>query len=73
MDFQIELKNRVDEAEKIIHKYMPQNMEMQKTVLEAMDYTMSAGGKRIRPVIMKAFYDLFVTENRNDTYIFSYT
>ena len=58
MEFQPELNNRVKEAEQIISKYMPQKKEMQKTVLEAMDYTMSAGGKRIRPILMKAVYEL---------------
>lgn len=69
MDFQSELKNRVDEAEKIISKYMPHDIDMQRTVLEAMDYTMSAGGKRIRPVIMKAVYDMLAVDDRADDLI----
>ena len=59
MDFQIELKKRVAEAERIIFSYMPQKKDMQKTVLDAMDYTMSAGGKRIRPILMNETYKLF--------------
>ena len=58
MDFDKELKDKVSEAEKIIYSYMPDKEGMQNTVLEAMDYTMSAGGKRIRPVLMKAVYDM---------------
>ena len=63
MNFDIELKNRVDDAERIINSYMPKNTEMQKTVLEAMDYTMSAGGKRVRPVLMKAVYDMLAVKD----------
>lgn len=63
MEFRPELNNRVKEAEQIISKYMPQKKEMQKTVLEAMDYTMSAGGKRIRPILMKAVYELLGAED----------
>ena len=69
MDFQSELMNRVEEAEKIISKYMPHDIDMQRTVLEAMDYTMSAGGKRIRPVIMKAVYDMLAVDDRADDLI----
>ncbi len=59
MNFEIELKEKVGEAERVIASYMPKEKGLQKTVIDAMDYTMSAGGKRIRPVIMKAVYDLF--------------
>lgn len=58
MDFQQELETKVKEAEKIIYSYMPGDRQLQATVIDAMDYTMSAGGKRIRPVIMKAVYDM---------------
>lgn len=58
MEFEQELKNKVSEAESVIRNYMPDVIEMQHTVLEAMEYTISAGGKRIRPVLMKACYDM---------------
>lgn len=58
MDFQQKLEERVKEAEKIIYSYMPDVKELQGVVIDAMNYTMSAGGKRIRPVIMKAVYDM---------------
>lgn len=58
MEFEQELKNKVFEAESVIKSYMPDVIEMQHTVLEAMEYTISAGGKRIRPVLMKACYDM---------------
>lgn len=59
MNFETEMKQRVDEVERVITDYMPQEAGLQKTVMDAMQYTMSAGGKRIRPVLMKAVYELF--------------
>lgn len=59
MDFETEMKKRTDRIETIIHRYMPQNPTFQKTVIEAMNYTMSAGGKRIRPLLMESTYELF--------------
>ena len=59
MSFDVEMRQRVKDAERVINDYMPQEASLQKTVIDAMEYTMSAGGKRIRPVLMKAVYDLF--------------
>ncbi len=59
MDFTKELKNRVTHIEKIIDNYMPKDATLQKTVTDAMNYTMSAGGKRIRPLLMAETYRLF--------------
>lgn len=59
MEFEKILKEQVSRAENIIFKYMPQEKSFQKTVIDAMKYTMSAGGKRVRPVLMKAVYDFF--------------
>ncbi len=59
MDFTKELKDRVTHIEKIIDQYMPKDATLQKTVTDAMNYTMSAGGKRIRPLLMSETYRLF--------------
>ena len=58
MDFEQELQKKTEMVEHIIKEYMPQKAEFQKTVVEAMEYTMSAGGKRIRPVLMMSSYEL---------------
>lgn len=63
MEFQPELELRVQEIERVIKQYMPIEIGIQKTVLDAMDYTMSAGGKRIRPLLMKTVYDMLVDSN----------
>ena len=45
--------------EEILARYLPEEAGMQKTVLEAMNYSVTAGGKRIRPRMMEASYRLF--------------
>lgn len=55
--FKESLQQQVAEVEEIIRKYMPQEASYQKTVIDAMEYTMFAGGKRIRPILMKKVYE----------------
>lgn len=45
--------------EKIISEYMPKEDGLQKTIFEGMNYAVSAGGKRIRPILMYETYKLF--------------
>lgn len=53
------LNERVEAVEAIIHKYMPKPEGYAKTVLAAMNYTMDAGGKRLRPLLMQEVYHMF--------------
>lgn len=59
MEFEKEMKEKVSAIETIIQEYMPKNPTFQKTVIDAMNYTISAGGKRIRPLLMSSTYELF--------------
>jgi len=59
MNFEEELRVRVDEIEEIIKKYLPKEEGYASTVIEAMNYSIQAGGKRIRPLLMKEVYKLF--------------
>jgi geranylgeranyl diphosphate synthase type II len=54
-----EIKLRTEEVENIIYKYLPEEVGFQKTIFEAMNYSMKAGGKRLRPVLMLETYRLF--------------
>ena len=54
MNFQNELENRTKQAEEIVKRYLPEDAPHQHTVIEAMEYSVMAGGKRLRPVMMKA-------------------
>lgn len=50
---------KVKEIENAIYEYLPKEEGFQKTVIEAMNYSMMAGGKRIRPLLMEQTYRLF--------------
>lgn len=47
------------EVKRILQEYMPAVEGMQKTVLEAMNYSVMAGGKRLRPIMMLESYRVF--------------
>lgn len=59
MNFKEELKRRTEEAEHVIRKYLPEEAGFAKTMAEAMNYSMTAGGKRLRPILIRETYDLF--------------
>ncbi len=59
MNFDDELKNKVNEIEYRLKKFIPQEEGCQKTVIEAMNYSLMAGGKRLRPVLMSEVFQLF--------------
>lgn len=56
MDFDKELQTRVFAVEEIIKKYLPKEEGFQKSLLEAMNYSFLAGGKRLRPLLMWECY-----------------
>ncbi len=55
--FKAEMERRTKEIEQIIEPYLPEETGHQKTVLEAMNYSMKAGGKRLRPLLMRESAD----------------
>ena len=59
MDFRMELMARVETIEPIIRKYLPTEEGPHRTVLEAMNYSVLAGGKRLRPMLMQETFQLF--------------
>lgn len=59
MEFEQQMTEKVQYVEHVLRAYMPEERSFQETVIDAMDYTMSAGGKRIRPVLMQSVYELF--------------
>ena len=59
VNFNEELKKRTEEAERVIRKYLPEESGFAKTMAEAMNYSMTAGGKRLRPILIRETYDLF--------------
>lgn len=64
MSFENELKEKVKETEAIISAYLPKGEGWTKTVMDAMNYSVNAGGKRLRPMLMAETYRLFGGEGR---------
>ena len=59
MNFKEEQKERVKEIEEILEYYLPKEEGFQKIVMEAMNYSVRAKGKRLRPMLMLETYRLF--------------
>lgn len=47
------------DIEDIIYKYLPAEEGYGKPVIEAMNYSLRAGGKRLRPMMLKLAFDMF--------------
>ncbi len=59
MNWENKLQTRVSEVEAVVQKFLPKESGYQKTVIEAMNYSVLAGGKRLRPMLMEETYRLF--------------
>ena len=59
MTFRGEWSKRTEEVQEILYRYLPEETGYQKTLLQAMNYSMQAGGKRLRPLLMQETYRLF--------------
>lgn len=52
MNFQDELKNRTKEIEAVLKSFLPEEKGFAKTMVQAMNYSVLAGGKRLRPMLI---------------------
>lgn len=59
MNFKEECADRVEAIEEILRAYLPEAEGFQKTIMEAMEYSLMAGGKRLRPMLMQETFLLF--------------
>ena len=64
MNFKEEMQKRIENIEDILKSYLPKEEGLQKTVIEAMNYSVLAGGKRLRPMLMQETYKLFGGEGK---------
>lgn len=57
------IKNRIAEKTEVVNsileEYLLKEEGLQKTILEAVNYSLLAGGKRLRPMLMKETYEMF--------------
>lgn len=63
MNFDGELEKRKKLVEEILERYLPKAEGEQRRVLDAMWYAVSAGGKRLRPILMAESAALFLEED----------
>ena len=60
MDFE----KRRAEAEKVVESFLPKEDGYDRTLLEAMNYSVIAGGKRLRPILIAAFGRMYGASDR---------
>ncbi len=58
------LEDKTAEAEVIIKSFLPEETGYQRTVIEALNYSILAGGKRLRPILMKETCKMFGGDER---------
>lgn len=59
MNFKDKMTKETERIESVLEKYLPVEEGWQKTVVEAMNYSVKAGGKRLRPMLMQETYKMF--------------
>lgn len=58
VNFEQELKAEAEQINAVIGRYLPREEGHQKRLLEAMNYSMLSGGKRLRPLLMWKTYEM---------------
>lgn len=58
-EFEQALQSRVRCAEDVLREHLPRREGMQRLIEEAMEYSLMAGGKRLRPILMLETYRMF--------------
>ena len=64
MNFNKELEQKKKEIECLIAGYLPKKEGFAKELARAMNYSMEAGGKRLRPILMAETYRMFGGESK---------
>lgn len=64
MDFKNDLKEKKILFEQSLESFMPNEQGLCKTLYEAMNYSLRAGGKRLRPILLLETYKLFGGEDK---------
>ena len=59
MDFLKELEVRSKYAANVVLDFVPKFSEFDSEIIEAMEYSLASGGKRLRPILIESFYKLF--------------
>lgn len=57
--FMEELQQKVEHINDVLEKFLPDEEGQQRIIFEAMNYSVRAGGKRLRPILMEETYHMF--------------
>lgn len=57
--FMEELQQKVEHINNVLEKFLPVEEGQQRIIFEAMNYSVRAGGKRLRPILMEEAYHMF--------------
>ena len=57
--FMEELQQKVEHINGVLEKFLPAEEGQQRIIFEAMNYSVRAGGKRLRPILMEETYHMF--------------
>ena len=58
--FMEELQQKVEHINDVLEKFLPAEEGQQRIIFETMNYSVRAGGKRLRPILMEETYHIFV-------------
>lgn len=64
MAIEQEIEKKAQRINEMLEEYLPKKEGFQKTIFEAMNYSIRVGGKRLRPMLMEATYQMFGGEGK---------
>lgn len=64
MDFMQELEQKTRHADSVVCSYLPAEEGPDRTLLEAMNYSVRAGGKRLRPLMIESTFRMYGGRSR---------
>lgn len=64
MAIEQEIEKKAQRINEMLEEYLPKEEGFQKTIFEAMNYSIRVGGKRLRPMLMEATYQMFGGEGK---------
>ena len=65
VNFKEELETKTREADRVVRSFLPEAKGFPAQMIEAMNYSVAAGGKRIRPILVMEAFRMF--GGRGDT------
>ena len=68
-EFEQSLSQKALHAEEVLKKFLPAEEGYNRTVIEAMNYSLMAGGKRLRPIMMLESYRLFAGDKADESVV----